>query len=202
MIQIYERYPELMKIIRYINENNPSNNLPYHGIDHLFVVFETAHMIYNSEFGMLDLVNELELYVAALFHDYNHSGGKLKDSENITNAINGLRTYVLQNGASFNVKEVEYLIRATEFPYTVADENLTVGAKILRDADMGYMIQNISIVKLFQGLRVEFGKELSTFIDEQFKFYDNMNFYMASMREKWEEVKVQRYAELTQLKNV
>jgi len=200
MIQIYERYPELIKIIRYINLNNPSNNLPYHGIDHLFVVFETANMIYNNESETQHKVNELELYVAALFHDYAHSGGKLKDSENINNAIIGLRTYVILNGASFNVKEVEYLIKVTEFPYTTSEENLTVGAKIIRDADMGYLIQDLSIVKLFQGLRIEFGKQLSPFIDEQFKFYDNMKFYMASMQAKWDAVKEQRYAELTQLK--
>ena len=85
MIQIYEEYPLTLKGIKFLNENNPSNNVPYHGIDHLFEVFKFSYSI--SQFVTNDEINKLELLMACLFHDYNHSCGKLKDSENISNAI-------------------------------------------------------------------------------------------------------------------
>ena len=183
MIQIYEQYPLTLKAINFLNENNPSNNAPYHGIDHLFEVFKFSYSI--SQFVPdNDEINKLELLIACLFHDYNHSCGKLKDSENISNAIDGL-TMFHKIYPEFDLKITKDIIRATEYPYTLPDEDLTIEQKIIRDSDMCYLFNDISIVKLYQGLRTEFNQNLDVFLSNQGKFLDNVHFYTDKCQLMW-----------------
>ena len=183
MIQIYEQYPLTLKAINFLNENNPSNNAPYHGIDHLFEVFKFSYSI--SQFVPdNDEINKLELLIACLFHDYNHSCGKLKDSENISNAIDGL-TMFHKIYPEFDLKITKDIIRATEYPYTLSDEDLTIEQKIIRDSDMCYLFNDISIVKLYQGLRTEFNQNLDVFLSNQGKFLDNVHFYTDKCQLMW-----------------
>lgn len=178
-----------IKIINYLNINNPSNHLPYHSIDHLFTVFNFVKKTINTE-----VKYEQELIVAALFHDYNHSGGKLTDSENISNAILGVNdfftselSYFASKLPDFNLPYVKFLIQCTEFPYTIPEEQLTLEAKMLRDADMSYMFEDLSIVKLYSGLRAEFGNSLIDFLNNQKAFLSNIKFYMPETDAMWNE---------------
>lgn len=182
MIQIYEEYPLTLKGIKFLNENNPSNNVPYHGIDHLFEVFKFSYSI--SQFVTNDEINKLELLMACLFHDYNHSCGKLKDSENISNAIDGL-TMFHKIYPEFDLEMTKDIILATEYPYTLPDEGLTIEQKIIRDSDMCYLFNDISIVKLYQGLRTEFNQNLDDFLSNQGKFLDNVHFYTDKCQQMW-----------------
>jgi hypothetical protein len=182
MIQIYEKYPLTLKVIKFLNENNSSNNAPYHGIDHLFEVFKFSYSI--SQFVPNNEINKLELLIACLFHDYNHSCGKLKDSENISNAIDGL-TMFHEIHPEFDLEITKDIIRATEYPYTLPDEDLTIEQKIIRDSDMCYLFNDISIVKLYQGLRTEFNQNLDDFLSNQGKFLDNVHFYTEKCQQMW-----------------
>ncbi len=189
------------KALNYININNLSNNLPYHGIDHLYSVFESS---YNSiqkikvRFYFDLLKYEKELLIASLFHDYNHSGGKLPDSENIINAIKGLTEFHSLNN-EFDLEYASYLIKCTEYPYVVNENELTLEAQIIRDADMCYQFQDLSIVKLYQGLRVEFNKTLPEFLDNQLKFTENLKFYLDFNNLEWNKIKHKRINEIKKL---
>jgi len=202
MIQIYEQYPLTVKAINFINLKNPSNNVPYHGIDHLFEVFRFSYTIFENDIVCKSTstqnLNKLEILIAALFHDYNHSTGRLTDSENISNAILGLNEFY-DLYPYFDLDVVKSIIYATEYPYTISDQELSLEQQIIRDADMCYLFYDLSIVKLYQGLRTEFSKDLPTFLDNQKVFLDNMSFYTDRCQKLWILYKDIRKKELNML---
>lgn len=201
--KLYEEYPILIKAINFINiSNGESNHLPYHGIDHLFSVFQMCYEIlhYNKSYEY-DVNYKLELYIAALFHDYAHSGGKLSDAENIINALDGVMLFHKAN-PEFDLNIVVQIIKATEYPYTISDAEITLlEQKIIRDADMCYLFQPLSIVKLYCGLRNEFGTDYNTFLNNQYNFLNGVTFYTEYHNNLWlETVKEYRLNELEMLK--
>ena len=203
MKDLYEKYPILIKAINFINiSNGSSNHLQYHNIDHLFSVFQMCFEIvhYNKIYDY-DVNYKLELYIAALFHDYAHSGGKLTDSENIINALDGVMLFHKAN-PEFDLNIVIQIIKATEYPYTIDESDFTLfEQKIIRDADMCYLFQPLSIVKLYSGLRSEFGTDYNTFLNNQFNFLNNVKFYTEYHNDLWENsVKELRLNELELLK--
>lgn len=150
------------KAINFISKTNKSNSLPYLGIDHLFSVYKQCIKILNN-IEQRDFLKQKELLISALFHDCDHSGGKLSDFNNIQNAIKCVETFNIickESNIELDIEFIKYLIRCTEFPYTVEDSRLTIEAKILRDADLCYLFDDLSIVKLYTGLRNEFNQTL------------------------------------------
>lgn len=83
-IEVIKYNPLLQKALKFIMVNNTSNYLPYHNFNHLLTVLKYSNLIAHGEEVYYD--QRTPLHLAALFHDVNHSGGKLKDSENIKNA--------------------------------------------------------------------------------------------------------------------
>lgn len=199
MLKIYENYPILINAINFINiSNTESNNLPYHGIDHLFCVFEMMHNIIDN--NSYDIDNKKELYLASLFHDYAHSGGSLTDKENIINALDGLILFHKAHH-DFNLEIAIDLIKATEFPYNIKEEDLSFLQKLMRDADLCYLFSNLSIVKLYNGLRNEFKSGYNTFLTNQFNFLNSVKFYNEYYNKLWQnEIKEIRLKELELLK--
>ncbi len=158
----------------YILENNIVEN-DYHNNEHMINVFNNAMMLfdyYKDEFGLTPY-DKLILGLAALFHDFNHSGGKLKDDENIEIALSELKKYLDATNNSHLYKVVEKIIIATEFPHK--DIHLGILQKIIRDADtMGGISKDwVSIVK---SLAKEYNKTLEEFIPTQIKFLDTVKF--------------------------
>ena len=94
---------------KYIIDNNKGAYNPYHSTFHLIDVFTTSMEIANT-YDELTEKDILELGIATLFHDFNHSGTKeVKDSENITQAIIGLVDFFIKNDElikSYNVDEL------------------------------------------------------------------------------------------------
>lgn len=172
------------KAINYISQTSESNFLPYHGIDHLYTVYLWSDII--AEHSDLS-ENRTELLIAALFHDYNHSGGVLTDSENITNAIIGLKQFHLLH-PEFNLEYACYLIKCTEYPYKIEDNELDEYGQVIRDADMSYMFEAISTTKLYTGLRTEFKQDLKTFYKNQYNFLTSLKFYTKYASDLWENV--------------
>lgn len=203
MNKLYQKYPILIKAINFINiSNGESNHLPYHGIDHLFSVLEMCYKIITNNISYENDVNyKLELYIAALFHDYAHSGGKLTDSENIINALDGVMLFHKAN-PEFDLNIVIQIIKATEYPYTIDENDFTLfEQKLIRDADMCYLFQPLSIVKLYSGLRSEFGTDYNTFLTNQINFLNSVKFYNDYYNSMWNTViKQERLNELEMLK--
>lgn len=80
---------------KYITENNDTENY-YHNNKHMLDVFNNSMMLfdqYKKEYELKTL-DKICLGLAALFHDYKHSGGKLKDDENIEIALDELKKYL------------------------------------------------------------------------------------------------------------
>ena len=158
----------------YILENNIVEN-DYHNNEHMINVFNNAMMLfdyYKDEFGLTPY-DKLILGLAALFHDFNHSGGKLKDSENIELALASLKDFLSSIDKSDLYNDIKNIIVATEFPHL--DIDLDPLQKIIRDADtMGGIIEGWqSVVK---NLASEYNKTLMEFIPTQIKFLNSVKF--------------------------
>jgi len=70
-VEIFKEY-DLGKYLKIVLENNEANNLPYHNLYH------TMYVAYNSyKIAVPEILTEEKVRVqilAALFHDFNHSG--------------------------------------------------------------------------------------------------------------------------------
>lgn len=169
----------------YILENNIVEN-DYHNNEHMINVFNNTMMLFNHYKDEYDLTpyNKLCLGLAALFHDFNHSGGKLKDSQNIELALVSLKEFIdtitksdiwcnrkMVNMLIYN--SIEKIITATEFPHL--DIDLDPLQKIIRDADtMGGIIEGWQSV--VTNLASEYNKTLEEFIPTQIKFLNSVKF--------------------------
>jgi 5'-deoxynucleotidase YfbR-like HD superfamily hydrolase len=128
---------KLLPLWRYVVENNPSANAPYHNNHHMLHMAWLADLLYQSETQQHGEVCPIHLLVAALFHDYDHTAGVSPDSVNIEQAIDGwAAAYQKFQPANINPELVSELIRSTEYPYPTPA--LTLEAKCLRDADLLY----------------------------------------------------------------
>lgn len=175
LYQIIDEY-NLDAAYSYILQKNPSNNLPYHNFGHLENVTLYAFIgCQNADFTK-DLTRNILL--AALFHDFNHSGGKLKDSENITLAKKGLADYLAEsNDTEVKVEFVNFLIDITEYPYTIETSKLTIHQKILRDADiLQSFFMNNYMQDVVLGLAKELNKTPQEAVDMQINFLSNLSF--------------------------
>ena len=158
----------------YILENNLVEN-DYHNNEHMVNVFNNAMILFNHYKDEYELTphNKLSLGLAALFHDFNHSGGKLKDSENIELALVALKEFLVTINKSDLYDDIENIIIATEFPHL--DIDLDILQKIIRDADtMGGIIEGWKSV--VTNLASEYNKTLVEFIPSQIKFLDTVKF--------------------------
>lgn len=156
---------------------NHGNQHPYHNGAHCLNVakrcFEAA-TFYDLGYSSIRA-----LLLAALFHDFGHTGGRLDDSENIKNALFGLSVHAPSSG--IDKQFVTQLIRITEFPFKY--EPLLIEEKILRDADLLTIAQPDWYSVLIHGLRHEISVAKGIQVTElemmegQIKFMDSAKFY-------------------------
>lgn len=171
----------------YFESYNISHYLPYHNRYHSRCMVMNCHeaAVYHN----LNKSDSRSLIAAALFHDFNHSGGQFADDVNIKKAVSGFEKanqWVTAHGATItSLSEEEFLkaidtIRITEYPYTKDPESQI--QKIIRDADLMqvYEEDQDQLVKQFLGLKdeVELLKRL-VFTKDQWisgnrEFYNNV----------------------------
>jgi hypothetical protein len=151
MIETYD----LGGMVRWILENNPSQALPYHNFNHSLWVAN-----YVQDIHLFEADGEppaRELVVAALFHDFDHSGGFFTDdSQNIERTIAGFSRWCAENfiGGDFYTTASD-LIRWPQYPFREKSPSLEIAC--LRDADM---MQNCNDTLLanFVGIKQELYK--------------------------------------------
>ena len=115
-------------------QHNKSDSNPYHNNKHALFVFTNAMNIfdvYRKEYG-LKSTDKINLGLATIFHDFNHSGGKLKDDSNIQLALEGLHEYLQQEDMLDKYEDIKSILESTEFPHK--DMELNILQKIIRDA--------------------------------------------------------------------
>lgn len=168
------KFNKLENYLKIILKENKSNNLPYHNFYHTLCVVDNVHAISTNE-ELLDEEIRL-LMLAALFHDFNHSGGKLPDSENVKNAIASFLEHSSETEEDNNF--VVEIIKATEYPYVIKEDELSLYQKIIRDADLmqvfekNYLQQNV--FGLMQELKFH---KLEMMLDGSLSFWQNCKFH-------------------------
>jgi hypothetical protein len=132
VLRLIEAY-KLGDTVRWILENNPSQALPYHNFNHsLWVMYNAAE---NWQYERPDTLIPIALLLAALFHDFGHSGGFFtndygniapvirllggKGEPNVPGVTNCFMEDALLPGVSNSVRKSYFLmlIKSTEYPY-------------------------------------------------------------------------------------
>lgn len=162
-------------ILKYHFDKNTSLNAPYHNFYHILTVADNcleACAYYN-----LDINKEINIIVAALFHDFSHSMGKLKDNENIKNAIISFEEWYNDNNqynSLINKENVIDIIKSTEYPYVIDSKDLTIEQKIIRDSDLCQMLLDNRIQQVYIGLSTEMNLSIYDMLKGQEKFINSI----------------------------
>lgn len=194
-LEIIKKY-KLERYIKYILDESTSNLLPYHNLYHVMSVVEYIHDISISE--NIYKTEVRLLVIAALFHDFNHSGGKLKDAENVKNAIKAFEDISEEN--DIDNKFITDVIKATEYPYVIDEPNIY--QEIIRDADLLQGSKDNWIQQIVLGLSSEFKQDISKFIDVQSNFLKDLKFNTKKANEIWNSVKKDRFADIKYLDEI
>lgn len=200
----YFKKHELFSIaFKYIILKNKGAYNPYHNIFHLLDVF-TKCMEISLLYNELNENDILELGIAALFHDFNHSGGKLKDFENIELSISGFNDFYIKNEKEFkklNKNNIEELIKITEYPHKRNPNNLK--EMIIIDSDMIQCYNKNWFLNIITGfLMKEVGLNLKDSINTQIKYVENVRYYTLYANELHNKNKNNLLENLNYFKNI
>lgn len=124
---------KLEKEFEYFNNYNKAAGLYYHNRYHsCWMMGKVADM---ADSHGLSLKSKTALVLAAMFHDFNHSGGIVSDEINVDTAVKALGIAAYD---CFTDKEIVGmaipLIDVTEFPFI--HQPVSIEQKIIRDADI------------------------------------------------------------------
>lgn len=174
----------LQDLFCYLLKKNGGALNGYHNTGHCLVVFSNVISIVENESlsPRLSGAEVRSLGAAALFHDFNHGGGRYQpDDYNITLATTALAHAQQEVRNPLSREELSHataLIECTHFPYR--EEPRDVCERILRDADLlpsldggGYIQQ------VLMGLHAELGKKntLIEFIEGQITFLKGIKWH-------------------------
>lgn len=152
-------------------KNNTAITAPYHNLFHSFCVASNCYLIAQDE--KLDTTQIKELVIAGLFHDFNHSQGKLSDEANVKEAIKQFEKCSKEDKES--TKRISRIIEVTQYPYVIPNKDLSLQEKIIRDADMLQPFEKNYIQQVIVGLLMEeLDMTMEKALDAQIKFMKNM----------------------------
>jgi hypothetical protein len=169
-------------------------NLPFHNFRHmshvLFLCYD-ACLYYGAS---LSVRQKRNLLIAALFHDFNHSGKLGNDDQNIAEALRGLDEHVLPEDRP-ELTIVAALVQATEYPHKNPAEELELPAQILRDADSLQTFSEAWIQQVIFGLAAEWGKKPIEILAIQLEFLANLKLHTAWGRQRFPQSVINEKAE-------
>lgn len=149
----------LQKLVQDVGFNSSANSSLYHNYTHLNAVYQMSQVL-SVGLRVLSAVKN-DLYCAALLHDVDHSlDPDVPDEENVARAMRKAEQAGQLLPDLFNVRRVQSLILATEFPDPTAKLELLDGgdralAMILIDADILSALAPMSLNNVVNGLRKE-----------------------------------------------
>lgn len=173
-------------------------NAPYHNTWHTVRMLERCYEAY--QYFLNHGVNFPEeyardLFTAAILHDINHSAGKLKDSENITNAL----AVVEALGGSLRIQNI---IKATEYPYVLKAEDLNLLQQIIRDADLMSTFDLTFFSHCIVGLSAEMGVNIEKMILGEESFIRGIQWNTSWGEEQYAVNSERVFAEISVLKEI
>ena len=147
---------------------------PYHNLRHwLHVLWQSYD---GAMFHKLSPDEVRDIGIATLFHDAGHSGKIGNDSAEIERALEIVHLVLLPED-EWRFKNISYLIRATQFPYVIPVDELTISARIIRDADMSQNFSPVWIQQSWIGLATEMGVDPVAFLHSQPGFLTSIKFW-------------------------
>lgn len=141
----------------YFKKCSTSQHIPYHNKYHTYCM--VANCYEGSRY--LGICDRKPLLAAALYHDANHSGGKLTDDLNIKEALRFLEeAHEAAKRHGMAMSDADYLetietLKITKYPYE--GEPVTMFQKIIRDADLMQVYESdpFKLADQFFGLKNE-----------------------------------------------
>lgn len=129
---------------RWRDENTGDEN-PYHNNQHQAIMALHAHRLSTIHLKPESVLVKT-LFLAALYHDYNHTGDPtLPDSRNIERARDAWHNHALRLGLGiYQDDAVDDFIGVTEHDYdpsTIYDKEVCKAATILRECDYAYDLE-------------------------------------------------------------
>lgn len=121
------------------------------------------------------------LVIAAIFHDWNHTGHKAKDSEQIARAIEALRKHILPEDRPY-LDEICQIIWATEYPPKPI-AFMSLSQKIIREADTSQALSPTWMQQVL-GLASENGIDRIELLNRQKAFLESLVFETAWGRDE------------------
>lgn len=146
----------------------------YHNFRHLFHVLwlcYAASRYYKNKLTKRQIRN---LLIAAMFHDYNHSGKVGNDDAEIAKAVEAFLCNVLPEDMA-EMENIVKLIEVTRFPHLPL-ENPSLSELIIRDADISQTFNVAWFQHTIFGLAKEMGKTALEVLKMQEGFLKNIHF--------------------------
>lgn len=167
-IEIIKDY-DVENYLSVLLRKNTSNKAPYHNFNHIMCVVKNVYEI------AMDLKIEesmiRNLIIAAIFRDINHSQGIHKDDVNIKRAVKMFKDNTVESIENNHI--IISIIEATQYPYVINVEDLSLEQKIIRDADLMQTFEENYIQQVIFGLSEEMNLELKDLLEGQIKFLEN-----------------------------
>lgn len=174
----------LRDAFKYIVSKNKSNLAPYHNFNHMMLV---TQQIYNGFQNSNEKLPYWNLLLAGMFHDMNHTMGGETDEINVKLACMALKDWWKYSGSKIDISfmevdinEIINIIKATQYPYVINDEDLTRPQQLIRDCDLLIVMQSNWFQNLL-GLNDEMSvNDINLVLSKSIDFYNNV-----TMRTDW-----------------
>ena len=170
---------DLIPYFRAIFNNARNLNNPYHNFRHIFHVLWLCYdgcMYYSQDNSYKISRRKIRsLLIATMFHDFDHSGRTGQDDLEIARALRGLEKHIADEDRPY-LDEIKEMIIGTEFPHRVPADKLSLGGRILRDADVSQALSNVWIQQILFGLGTEMGLTPMKVLEMQEGFLSNLHF--------------------------
>jgi hypothetical protein len=140
------------------------------------------------------------LLISAMMHDFNHSGGVLTDEENVTIAIDAFINISKEDKESNN--KIVANIKATQYPYVLDQDSLSLEQLIIRDADLLQGVRDDYHQQVIIGLSTEFKQDLKSFMPNQIKFWNSAKYHTQHANRLWNSVKESRIEDATKIAEI
>jgi hypothetical protein len=143
---------------------NPSSNLPYHNNQHAFTV--ALNVVEGAEQHGLSVDEKRLLFIAALYHDWDHTG-TADEKENIRRAVEGCLDGMREDDESEADRWTVMLLIYATAQYFYNPPSLSLMKRLLRDADL---MQNVEPDReiFFRGLSKELGMAVDADTTQEF----------------------------------
>ena len=148
---------------------------PYHNFRHMFHVLWLCYQacfFYHDKMTRREMRN---LLIAAMFHDFDHSGLVGDDDLNILKAVRGLERHILEEDKA-HLPDIELLIQTTEYPYKTSPVPVGLSAQIIRDADLSQALSVAWVQQVVFGLATEWGVKPIEVLKMQGPFMSGLEF--------------------------